>query len=865
MTNEQIIYLGPEEELTSVRERLEGAQAERIMLVIPPQTQLRSHLGWRLLHSRMRELGKDVLVISSDRQIRTVAQNAGFRVADAKVADAKESSASNKQRPASRQVRTDVGGKTIQRSRNQPGRGRPSTRFMWSKQQSQSQLAANDQQQAPQSRGEKESKISRADEAITGSGAAASSTFEIHDEQFAQPYESHMETPPSIHSQVPEHEDDEFDPLKAGVYIEDLHVAQHIREAAQSTDTGVGQPAPEVRELPGDRPEQQSMLQPAGEMDEDPFAYMEDIQPVSLPEQRASTFIHDLDPGIPDISEVPTEVQEAEIEYLGDEGEIGLQQDSLSRAWAEPVPEEPYEAETPRGPGVRPRHSVGNLALPSLEDLDDQDKLPPPERPARATPSPGALSSAALASSTAGRRQPKPQAQARNVTVPPTTQQARKPAATKGSRNVAAPPVSRATPSTSSHKGSRIMAIAFISLVVIVLALLAFLYFGSNATVTITVPTQTLSLPQPVQYEASTNRQDTQHNTIPSQVLTYTVSAMGQGTATGTIKQGNSSATGTVIFTNNGSQPLDIPTGTVIATSGPVAVQFVTTANVHVEPASNGIPVPPVQVLAQNSGDSGNVAANAISIILPDSITTIATYNNIPKTSVILTVTNPSPTSGGGALNVKSVTSSDINALEKTLHQQVQNQIKDWLAKVVHATDVKGTLMPDVLGSSTLLKEEKLVTTPTVGQAAPNGNFNGVLSVTVSLLVIRDTAIQAAGRAQLNAIALKMKPAFVLATQRPVNVTVTKSSPSPDGKTLSITVTASGQIMQRVSAKAIRNLVAGKSVDQAKSMIKSGAGINNVLDPRIDIFPPLLGIMPFRPEQIHVIVQPGPSSSAPNG
>lgn len=866
MTNEQIIYLGPEEELTSVRERLEGTQAERIMLVIPPQTQLRSHLGWRLLHSRMRELGKDVLVISSDRQIRTVAQNAGFRVADAKVADAKESSASNKQRPASRQARTDVGGKTIQRSRNQPGRGRPSTRFMWSKQQSQSQLAANDRQQAPQSRGEKESKISRADEAITGSGAAASSTFEIHDEQFAQPYESHMETSPTMHSQVPEHEDDEFDPLKAGVYIEDLHVAQHIREAAQSTDTGAAQPAPEIRELPGDRPEQQSMLQPAGEMDEDPFAYMEDIQPVSLPEQRASTFIHDLDPGIPDISEVPTDVQEAEIEYLGDEGEIGLQQDSLSRAWAEPVLEEPYEAETPRVPGARSRQgNLGNLARPSMEDLEDQDKLLPPEQPARATPSPGALSSAALASSTAGRRQPKQQAQARNVTVPPTTQQARKPAATKGSRNVAAPPVSRTTPSTSGHRGSRIMAIAFISLVVIVLALLAFLYFGSNATVTIIVPTQTLSLPQPVQYEASTNQQDTQHNTIPSQVLTQTVSAMGQGTATGTIKQGNSSATGTVIFTNNGSQPLDIPTGTVIATSGSVAVQFVTTANVHVEPASTGNPVPPVQVLAQNSGDSGNVAANAINIIPPDSITTIATYNNIPKTSVILTVTNPSPTSGGGALNVKSVTSSDINALEKTLHQQVQNQIIDWLAKVVHAKDVKGTLMPDVLGSSTFLKEEKLVITPALGQAAPNGNFNGVLSVTVSLLVIRDTAIQAAGRAQLNAIASKMKPAFVLATQRPVNVTVTKSSPSPDGKTLSITVTATGQIMQLISPKAISNLVAGKSVDQAKTVIKSGAGINRVVATRIDIFPPLLGIMPFRPEQIHVIVQPGPSSGTPNG
>jgi hypothetical protein len=861
MTNEQIIYLGPEEELTSVRERLEGAPAERIMLVIPPQTQLRSHLGWRLLHSRIRELGKDVLVISSDSQIRKVAQNAGFRVADSKIADTKESPASNKQRSTSRPVRNDMGGKKTQRSRNQPGRGSPAHR-LWSKQPNQSQLATNDRQQAPQSRGETGSKISQADELITGSGAAASS-LERNDEQFAQPFESPMDTSPSIDSVVPEHE--ESDPLKEGVHIEDVLFAQHIREAARSTDAGTTQPTPEIREESGDRAEQHGMLHPAGQMDEDLFAYMEDIQPVSLPEQRASTFIHDLDPEIADISEVPTEEQEFKIDDLGDQGEIVAPQDVGLDSWTEPAVEEPYEEETPRVPGVRPRQSsIGSQARPSIEDFDDQDKLLPPEQPGRVTPSSAPLSAGALASATTAKRQPKPQAQARNVKVPPTTQQAKKPAATKASRKVTVPPVSKARPSIFSQRGGRILIIAFISLAVIVLALLASLYFGSNGTVIITVPTQPSS--STMSYEASTNAQDRQHNTIPSQVLTYIASASDQGTATGTIKQGNSSATGTVIFTNNGSQALDIPTDTVVATSGAVVVQFVTTADVLVEPASSGNAGPPVPVQAQNPGDSGNVVANAINIIPPDGITKIAQNSNIAKTAVNLSVTNPNPTSGGGVANVASVTSGDILPLKNSLHQQVQTQIKQWLAKVVHAKDVKGTLMPDVLGSSTLLKEEKLVTTPALGQAAPNGKFNGVLSVTVSVLVIRDAAIQAAGGSQLNATALKMKPAFVLTTQRPVNVTVTKSSASPDGTTLAITVKATGQIMQRVAGQEIGKLVAGKPVSQAKSDIMGGkAGVNGVVDTRIDIFPSLLGIMPFRPEQIHVIVQPGPSTGMSNG
>src|SRR5690242_624638 len=112
MADEQIIYISPEEELTNVRERLERTAARRIIFVIPPQTQLRSHVGWRLLHARTREMSKDVVIISSDRQIRAVAKAAGFSVADSL-----ESPSTNKSRPASRPARNVGGGKTPSRPR----------------------------------------------------------------------------------------------------------------------------------------------------------------------------------------------------------------------------------------------------------------------------------------------------------------------------------------------------------------------------------------------------------------------------------------------------------------------------------------------------------------------------------------------------------------------------------------------------------------------------------------------------------------------------------------------------------------------------------------------------------------------------
>lgn len=123
MAKEKIIYLGPEEELTSVRERLENATDGRIILVIPAQTQLLSRVGWMLLHSHVRKLGKDVLIISSNRQIRAASKAAGFRVANSL-----ESLPSYRPRPSNRPVRSDTSGKTSQGINKQGSSGNKDTR-----------------------------------------------------------------------------------------------------------------------------------------------------------------------------------------------------------------------------------------------------------------------------------------------------------------------------------------------------------------------------------------------------------------------------------------------------------------------------------------------------------------------------------------------------------------------------------------------------------------------------------------------------------------------------------------------------------------------------------------------------------------
>jgi hypothetical protein len=844
MAKEQIIYLGPEEELTNVRERLESTKAGHILLVIPPQTQLRSHVGWRLLHSRVRELGQDVLIISSDRQIRAVAKAAGFRVADSL-----ESPPSDRPRPISRPVRSDMSGKTSQGTNKQVSNGTKASRSL-----------RPGRQQMQSSSGKNSGTLSSSENISRVGDVSASSTFEIEDIPYDSHYDLPIETVPSPQSGAGDQEDGEVDSL-----VEDYYVARSIREAAQSSESNQASSAIENSEIASGKLEQSSKIPQPGGMEDDPFGYMEDIQPTALPEQRASTFIYDIDQGVPDISDVPTDVYDAEVEDLGDVGGGELQNDWPSHAWDEQTLEDSDGQETPRMYGMTPRSNrMGNTMRPSLEDFGNEDDLLPPsipiaDQPTRATPS------------TTARREPQPiiqpSSQARKVTVNPPVQQAKKPITTKSSRVVTTPPLNRRASSHSNRNGKRMLTIVSISLGVLLLALLLFIYFGSNATVTVVVPSQSLSATS--QYVASMNPQNGQQNTIPSQVLTHTASATGQGKATGTIKQGNQVATGIVTFSNKGSKPLDIPSSTVLSTSSAAPVQFVTVADIYVPPdqSNNGIPsIAPVQ--AQLPGESGNVVANSITIIPPDSLTKIAQNNQgvTPPTPETLTVTNTDPTTGGGATNVKAVSNSDANTLAATLQKQVQNEVKAWLKNVVHPGDVVGTPLPDVLTSSTPLPGETFSTRPAAGQPAPGGKFTGVLTAKVSVLVIRNAAIQAAGRAQLMAHALRMNPPTVVATSLPVTVKVTKSTPSQDGKSLSVTVNATGHVVQQVPAQQISQQLAGKSVDQAQNLITSGqAEITGVVTTNIVLFPPFLGFMPFRPERIHIVIQPGPVKGASNG
>jgi len=847
MADEQIIYLSPEEELTNVRERLEKTQARHIILVIPPQTQLRSHVGWRLLRSRTRELNKDVLVISSDRQIRAVVKAAGFRVADSQ-----ESPASGGMRPGSHPSRSGPGGRTPARARNVPGtgtgRGTPdqgsSTDIRRREQPARGARTGASTARTPpdQQSSTPQEPVSRVDDpSKSGTTNPISSTFGTQGKAFGPGYDYRIETSPSKFTAKPEQEDDEPDQL-----VEDYNVAQSIRRAAEQGKIGAT-----TNPLEGQLPPPQSPGAPHAfnEIAQDPFAFMEDRYPSPLPEQRGRSSLEELDEEIPDISNYPTGVlSSGDIEDLGDEGDIVKPGRSSPRSWSKPVLEEPETAESSRIYGVRPRNSrQGNLR----QDDEVEDELPPiANQSTRAVLPPRRVTTPLPY---AGPRTPTPQPQAqppapgrprtptRGAPAVPQRGTGRPASIASGRQAAARMPAGTAPPKRAQGSGMHIGLITLLTFILFVAVTVILIYFVPSADVTVTIPSQTFSTPLAFTATAA-SQQDVVHHTLPAATLVFDTSVTGPGPASGSKKVGTTPATGTVIFTNKGNMPVDIPTGTIVSTSN--GKKFATTVDALVPTTRSGVGnTVPVPVQAQVQGTDGNVPADSITVISDKSL------------SVNLSVTNPRPFTNGGVGNATTVAPNDIAKLKATLEPQVQQRANVWLAQQAHAGDVQGKPV----------QQETVTATPDLGQVTPSGTFMERLSLHMTVLVVRAADLQAAAQAEFNAAAMKAKAHYALVPQQKVNLEKTSSkacTPVSSETSIILCYTATGQIAPQVSEQKIRDLVVSKPVQAAESELTSSIpGINSV---GITINPGFFPWMPLQSQRISVHFKVVPASTTPN-
>ncbi len=379
MSDEQMIYIDPEDDLTNVRTRLEGVESRYVTLVIPPQTQLRSHVAWKLLHARARELGKDILIVSADPQIRSVAQAVKFRVANSL-----EAAQDNKPRPATRPGRSNAptkGRSTLPRNGTRPSRQLPPAES-WS--------PARPGSSSQSLEGRRPGR--NADDSISDRDPAPRSVnrFGADERRYGRSYDFQVETP-SIRSLADQPIED------PDLLLEDFHQAEDIREAASQGGLDDADRAEQSSLSPlsatGKRAEAYRIT-PRSQAD-DPFAYMDekDTGTGVRREQQAQAGLHNYDTNqhpVEDISEFPHGIEDSAIEFEGDQGDFVIHSERSPKArqqhsWTEPTPDDEEDFVGPaRTYGVRPRGSRSGQVppLPRQQNVESDDALPPiEERP----------------------------------------------------------------------------------------------------------------------------------------------------------------------------------------------------------------------------------------------------------------------------------------------------------------------------------------------------------------------------------------------------------------------------------------------------------------------------------------------------
>jgi hypothetical protein len=227
--------------------------------------------------------------------------------------------------------------------------------------------------------------------------------------------------------------------------------------------------------------------------------------------------------------------------------------------------------------------------------------------------------------------------------------------------------------------------------------------------------------------------------------------------------------------------------------------------------------------------------------------------NNIAQVS--LTVDNLQPFTNGGVGNATTVAPSDITRLKATLEPQLQQRATAWLAQQVHTGDVQGKPV----------QTETWNATPGQGEVTPSGTFTESLSLHMTVLVVRAADLQAAAQAEFNAAAMKAKAHYALAPQQKVSLAKTSSktcTPVSSETSIILCYNATGQIAPQISEQQIRDLLAGKTVQEAESELpRSVPAISSV--GRITINPGFFPWMPWLAQRINVHFKVVPAPTTP--
>ncbi|MEX1019705.1 MAG: baseplate J/gp47 family protein [Litorilinea sp.] len=211
----------------------------------------------------------------------------------------------------------------------------------------------------------------------------------------------------------------------------------------------------------------------------------------------------------------------------------------------------------------------------------------------------------------------------------------------------------------------------YVAMGALVATLVAFfaLYVLPAATITLAPGRAAVAVTVQLTADPTVVVADFDDNRLPARRIEKIVEASGVIPTTGSEQKPTERATGTVVFSNLGTTPVPIPSGTSVNTSTGTPIDFVTTAHATLEGGVGARVTVPVQAVEE--GTTGNVRAN-----------TINTVSGALRFRV--RVSNPNGTFGGGTALVRVVTQTDRDQLAEIVQADIEARAYEELLSEVN-------------------------------------------------------------------------------------------------------------------------------------------------------------------------------------
>ncbi|MFI5199671.1 MAG: hypothetical protein ACHQXL_04800, partial [Candidatus Limnocylindrales bacterium] len=318
-----------------------------------------------------------------------------------------------------------------------------------------------------------------------------------------------------------------------------------------------------------------------------------------------------------------------------------------------------------------------------------------------------------------------------------------------------------------------------------------------SSTITITPKVEQVGpLQLTVRADPTATSPDPVAGVVPAIQLSKDFASVSTFNATGK-KTSTTPATGSVTFTSvNTVGSVTFTAGSVVSTTD--GLQFALTDDLTLPRAKFGHQAPSgsVGVKAVKGGTAGNVAAGTINQVPSD------------KPSYLYSVTNPAATTGGTTTSTVIVQKADTDAAVASLTKAVKQQYAAWL------------LAPDALppGSTAFPKTGTLSaasadTDPAtlIGVAEPN--FELTMTATGNVTAVDESTVTALAESRIQA-EVPAQYSLVPGSEKAVI-----GPAQADGQVAVFPVTATASQVRHLDPDTLRQMVQGKSVDEARAIL----------------------------------------------